>query len=206
MKKIFIISIVVLFIALTVTLITINLGPTAANLTDNAKNYDFFGDHHKFATYLLHQVHDNASCLIDHLNKKYGSTSNIRIREGLYRLTDRYHINKLIENVPNMFSSDTSYTINKGEIIAICLRHKNQINKFHDMNLITFVTVHELAHIFSVGYGHDDNFWESFKFLLREAIICGIYEKEDYTNSPKHYCGMTITYQPLLDNTVQNID
>lgn len=168
-------------------------------------NHEFFGDDEKFAQYLLLQVHDRIVCITNHLNKKYSKIDNKRIVEGIYRLNSRYHINKLIENVPSLFNSDTSYTVNKGDILAICLRHKNNINRFHDMNLISFVVVHELAHIFSIGYGHDDEFWENFKFLLNEAIVCGIYKNVNYEENQSYYCGMIVKYNPLFDNRVKSI-
>ncbi len=164
--------------------------------------YDFFGNHEKFANYLLYQIHDNITILINHLNKKYKNLDNKRIREGMFRLSNSYHINKLVENIPTIFSDDTSYTVNKGETIAICLRHKNAKNKFHDMNLITFVTVHELAHVFSISYGHDDEFWENFKFLLSEAIECKIYNNINYIEKPIEYCGMIVKYNPIFDENI----
>jgi hypothetical protein len=205
MKKLIYLASVMLIISIIYIFIEIITCPTPAKLTDHLKNYDFFGDHNKFATHLLYQVNDKITSLINFLNKKYNGTNNIRLKEGLLRINDRYHINRLIENVPNIFNSDTSYTVNKGEVIAICLRHKNNLNKFHDLNLITFVTIHELAHIFSIGYGHDEEFWENFKFLLNEAIINGIYDNEDYSKTPKYYCGMNVHYNPMYDNTITKI-
>jgi hypothetical protein len=204
MKKLILISFVIFLISICIILIKINeIQP--ATLHDSVNNYDFFGNHDKFATYLLYQVHDNVTTLINHLNKHYGNTDNVRIREGLYRLNNRYHINRLIENVPSIFSTDTSYTINKGELLLICMRYKNQPNKFHDINLIMFVVTHELAHIFSVSYQHLPEFWQNFKFLLKEAIKCKIYEYEDYNTNPRYYCGMTISHNPAYDNNIANI-
>lgn len=168
-------------------------------------NHEFFGDDEKFANYLLLQVHDRIVLFTNFLNKKYSKIDNKRIIEGIYRLNSRYHINKLIENVPSMFNSDTSYTVNKGDILAICLRHRNDLNRFHDMNLISFVVVHELAHIFSIGYGHDDEFWENFKFLLNEAVLCGIYKNINYGENQSYYCGMIVKYNPLFDDRVKSI-
>ena len=41
-----------------------------------------------------------------------------------------------------------------------------------------FVAIHELAHIMSKTYGHNDEFRENFIFLLDNASKCGIYDRE----------------------------
>ena len=93
-------------------------------------------------------------------------------------------------------SQYTSYSVNKGEKIA-CIRQKDEKESFVDINTITFVSIHELAHIMTKSVGHTDEFWTNFKRLLNEAIKMGIYKKEDYSNSPKEYCGIKVTDSPL---------
>ena len=48
---------------------------------------------------------------------------------------------------------NTSYTINKGEKIVICLRSKF-LNEIHDINTIMYVVIHELAHVACPEFGH----------------------------------------------------
>ena len=86
----------------------------------------------------------------------------------------------------------TSYTINKGEKIVLCLR------SIHDMNTIMYVVIHEMAHIGCPEYGHTPLFKEIFKFLLTQASIIKIYTPVDYRLNPQDYCGMTIN-EYLLD-------
>lgn len=154
---------------------------------------------------LLHDVHTNIILLIDYLDQKYKNSSNLVIVNGINNLKNNYKYENLIEHFPKWKSTETSYTINKGEILALCLRHKDIPEKFHDMNVIMFVTVHELAHIFSESIGHTDEFWTNFKFLLNEAINLGIYKFEDYNNNNKHYCGININYTPITDFTLVNL-
>ena len=52
--------------------------------------------------------------------------------------------------------------------------------KLVDINVLTFVCIHELSHIGNETIGHDDAFWEFFKELLIEAINIGVYIKYDY--------------------------
>jgi hypothetical protein len=91
----------------------------------------------------------------------------------------------------------TSYSINKGEKIVFCIRHKGEKENLVDENTMTFVSIHELAHIMTKSIGHTDEFWSNFKKLLKNAIDYKLYEKEDYKNNPKDYCGIKVTDSPL---------
>jgi hypothetical protein len=88
----------------------------------------------------------------------------------------------------------TSYSINKGEEIVLCLRTNN---KMVDLNTMMFVVLHELAHIATKSIGHTEEFWDNFKWILEEAINIGIYIKQDFKKEAVEYCGMTITSSPL---------
>ena len=92
----------------------------------------------------------------------------------------------------------TSYCINKGEEIAICLRHKSDNTKFHNKNVILYVILHELAHVMSVSIGHNEEFMENFKFLLNSAIESKLWKKIDYSKYPEEYCGIVIR-ENILD-------
>ncbi len=95
----------------------------------------------------------------------------------------------LVENSSN--DESTSYTINKGEKMAICLRSKKS-GKIHDENLITYVVIHELAHIACPEKNHTDKFVDIFIFLQKIAIKIGIYNPANYDISPREYCGIII--------------
>ena len=88
-------------------------------------------------------------------------------------------------------SSYTSYTINKGEKLIFCLRSKES-NKIHDINLLMYVVIHEMAHIANPTYGHNALFKKIFAFLVNRAIEMGLYKKIDFKNNPQEYCGITI--------------
>jgi len=85
----------------------------------------------------------------------------------------------------------TSYTINKGEKIVLCLRSKF-LNNIHDMNTIMYVVIHELAHVACPEYGHTPLFKKIFIFLLKQSEKINIYKSIDYRIKPQDYCGMTI--------------
>jgi hypothetical protein len=99
------------------------------------------------------------------------------------------------ESSPN--SDKTSFTINKGESIIFCIRSR-RIEKFirsqsiHDYNILLYVALHEISHVACPEYGHTPLFKQIFRFFANEAVKIGIYEKEDFNDNPKEYCGMTI--------------
>ena len=53
--------------------------------------------------------------------------------------------------------------------MAFCFNQKKNGTQLIDENTLTFVAIHELAHIATKSIGHNDEFWNNFKFLLEEA-------------------------------------
>jgi hypothetical protein len=92
----------------------------------------------------------------------------------------------------NPYSELTSYSVNKGEELSICLRSKID-NSFHDINLLMYVTIHEMSHFACPEIGHGELFQKIFKFFLEEAVKIGIYKIVDYSQNPIEYCGMTLS-------------
>jgi len=82
---------------------------------------------------------------------------------------NRTHI---YETDPN--SSYTSFSVNKGEELSICLKSKENKN-LHDINLLMYVVIHEMSHFACPEIGHGPLFQKIFKKFLEEAIIIGIY-------------------------------
>ena len=96
-------------------------------------------------------------------------------------------------------SKYTAYSENKGEKLAFCVTKTKKGNNLIDENTLTFVAIHELAHVCSKSVGHKDEFWQNFKFLLDNAVEINIYDPQDYKTKPKEYCGMKITDNPYYD-------
>jgi hypothetical protein len=103
------------------------------------------------------------------------------------------------ESTPD--ASYTSYSVNKGEKVFMCLRQRNEREELVDENVITFVSLHELAHIGTADIGHTPNFWNNFGWLLKRAEEIQIYQFQDFTAHPVEYCGIRITDQPTYDKT-----
>jgi hypothetical protein len=159
---------------------------TIISKVDN-RNYDvqIRNDAEKAAD-LIAQVREKLVLLVNHMFKTFPSNPKVM------RLKKNFNPDVLKEGIDN--PSYTSYTVNKGEEIILCLRTDG---KLVDINVLTFVCIHELSHIGNETVGHDDAFWEFFKELLIEAINIGVYIKYDYKKSPIKYCGMMITDSPL---------
>ena len=90
----------------------------------------------------------------------------------------------------------TSYTVNKGEEMVLCIRQTN--NSLVPMNDITFVALHEMAHICTSSRDHTPEFWTNFSFLLQEAVKLQLWEYIDYDKRPVDYCGIMITDTPNI--------
>ena len=76
----------------------------------------------------------------------------------------------MIESEPDPTNDFTSYSLNKGEKIVFCLRSE-ETKQLHDINIIMFVAIHELAHVMSVTIGHNEEFYTNFRFLLQELFM-----------------------------------
>lgn len=140
---------------------------------------------------LLARVTGKLKKLVDYMAEKYPT------RENVQRMKKRFNPKKISETLPT--STYTAYSENKGEKIAFCTTTTKTGTKLIDENTLTFVAVHELGHVMSESVGHNKEFWENFKFLLKNAVKIGIYEPVDYKKKPKKYCGMTISDNPYYD-------
>lgn len=66
-----------------------------------------------------------------------------------------------------------SYTINK-EKVYLCL--KDEKEQYYNLNMLIYVTAHELAHVLCDSIGHTDEFHAIFEALLVELTDQGIYD------------------------------
>jgi hypothetical protein len=101
------------------------------------------------------------------------------------------------ESTPD--ASYTSYSVNKGEKVYMCLRQRNEREELVNENIIMFVALHELAHIGTSDIGHTPQFWNNFGWVLERAEALQVYEFTDFSAHPVEYCGIRITDQPTYD-------
>jgi hypothetical protein len=109
----------------------------------------------------------------------------------IIQLDQNFNNNRTKIYETNPLSNFTSYSVNQGEELSICLKSK-ETGLFHDINLLMYVSIHEMAHFACPEIGHGDLFKKIFKKFLEEAVNIGIYNKVDYSEHPIEYCGMKL--------------
>lgn len=141
---------------------------------------------------LLAKAVEKSKLLVNHMITKYPENDYCQ------RLNKNFNPDTIKENLPN--STLTSYTENKGQSISLCVNTtKTNKNELIDENTLMFVLIHELAHCSTKTIGHQPDFWNFFKFLLKEAVIINVYSPQNYKKSPKPYCGIKLTDSPYYD-------
>jgi hypothetical protein len=118
-----------------------------------------------------------------------------KLKDDIARLIANFNPDAFSETTPD--AKYTSYSVNKGEKIVFCLRDKKDGEELVKENIMTFVAIHELGHLMTKSIGHEPEFWNSFKLLLKIAIDNGLYKNIDFNSTPKDYCGVKITDTPL---------
>lgn len=150
----------------------------------------------KDAANLLARINFANLQVIKYMVKKYKNTSHAT---RVNRLADKYDPDTLGEHIPPG-KDNTSYVVDKGKKVRFCLRPNNDRNSLHQFNLLMFVSLHEISHIMNISIGHKSDFWQTFKFILKNAVELGIYKPVDYGRYPVLYCNLTVNYNPLYDS------
>lgn len=123
--------------------------------------------------------------------------------------TNKPQVKQLLNNFvpdPSRFEESTpaaehtSYSVNKGEKVHLCLRQREGGNEnLVQENVMVFVSLHEMAHIVTPTLGHGPDFWNNFAWILKQAEEIGIYKYQDFKAHPVSYCGISITDSPAYD-------
>ena len=127
--------------------------------------------------------------VVEHLKKTYPNDPRTKM------LINNFRPDRISEGSEN--SKYTSYSINKGEKLVLCLRSKDERKELVDLNTMMFVSLHELSHMGTESIGHTAEFWNNFRWILKEAIKINIYKYQDFNSKPEGYCGIHITDNPL---------
>lgn len=139
---------------------------------------------------ILKDIRSRLTRLIEYCIQKYPDDDAVQL------LRDRFDPENVQET--SLHDTGTSYTIDKGKELHLCLRDK-KTKRHHNTNLLMFVAIHELAHVMSTSYGHNGEFAKNFKFLLEKAVECNVYSPEDYRKHPRTFCGIKVHHTPLFD-------
>ncbi len=97
-------------------------------------------------------------------------------------------------------NTDTpGFVLNKNDAMQLCVTTspKNP-NDIDDLNLGTFVIIHEIAHLGALEYQHGSEFLSVFKKLLRASMNIGIWEYTDYAKKPQWYCEYYVNATPTV--------
>jgi hypothetical protein len=196
--------------------------------TVDGMKYRVHGGHSdpRAAANLLAQLNRRTTDLLRWMRKRYIGAPGVppaasrhemtRARmDAVQNLLARYNPDNLAENSPLDVAGDSSYCLDKGAVIALCLRTKAKpavngrpavaAGELHDLDTLIFVTLHEIAHAAIEEIDHPPKFWSTFKFLLDEAEISGIYYSRNYERSPVDYCGVHVDYNPKFDRSLPSI-
>ena len=71
------------------------------------------------------------------------------------------------------YESNKSYTLNKQKV-HLCLKDAN--GDYYNENMLTYVALHELAHVLCDEVGHTAKFYKIFDDLLDRAYDKGLYD------------------------------
>jgi hypothetical protein len=143
---------------------------------------------------LMANVRQKIQQLYFALKEKFPNKPQIRLWvQNFQPSADRF-----MESTPD--ADYTSYSVNKGEKIHLCLRQRQGPNeKLIEENVMVFVALHEMAHVITPSLGHGPDFWNNFAWLLKQAEEQGIYHYQDFKTRPVAYCGLQITDSPTYD-------
>jgi predicted metal-dependent hydrolase len=188
MKESILIAIIIIFIYIFLFYNKKNVVLVPSETGDKYLVYN--DDKKQEAAKLLEQIIINMFKLRDYLYENIDKYDEFK--EYIIQLRDNLNKEKslIYENDPA--SKLTSFSINKGEEIAFCLRSK-KTGDIHKLNLLMYVALHEMAHIACPEVGHGALFKKIFRFLTETAIEIGLYKKEDYEGKPIEYCGMVLS-------------
>ena len=120
----------------------------------------------------------------------------MKLKEDIERLVSNFNPDVFSETTPD--SKYTSYSVNKGQSVHFCMRGKTDDTLVKE-NIMSFVAIHELAHLMTKSIGHDPVFWNNMRLLLKVAVDNGLYKNVDFNKKPEPYCGIKISDTPLKE-------
>jgi hypothetical protein len=93
---------------------------------------------------------------------------------AVQRLIRNYNQGITLKEIGNM-ENDAAYVINKKNM-SFCLQKTKNGLTLEDLNLITYVGIHELSHVMSEEIGHGSEFIKNFEFLLDYSKTINYYD------------------------------
>lgn len=155
------------------------------------------GDDMQVRADILAILNGKFQIIVNNLKNDPAYQQNIAVK----RLISNWESGVTLKEIGNM-ESDAAYVINKRDMSFCLQKTKNQL-VLEELNLITYVGIHELAHIMSEEVGHGSEFIKNFEFLLNYAKQINYYDpllrrqlplyiQLDKLNTKDSYCGVNL--------------
>ena len=165
---------------------------------------------------------DNERYLVRNMDDKQEAADRLaRVRDCMVRLRkelehkfpEKPFVQNILKNCD--FSADrfsestpdasfTSYSVNKGEKVYMCLRQRDSTEQLVSENILIFVGLHEMTHVGTSNIGHTSEFWNNFAWVLQQAESLNMYKYQDFAAHPVEYCGVHITDSPKYKEGVKD--
>lgn len=146
--------------------------------------------------------------LVNYVKEKNYPTPEIA--ERVVNNWNTLRVNNRIGITPD--GSDTpGFVINKTDAMQLCLTKDNddfpdKADDIDDINLATFVLIHEISHLGAIEYQHGEEFLNVFTHLLKASIDVGIWKYVDYFENPQTYCDFYVNVTPDLQEAFTNLN
>jgi predicted metal-dependent hydrolase len=141
---------------------------------------------------LLSMIVKNMCLLKNYLLKNIDNYDLKEYSSYIKQLDKNFNENRTLIYETDPTSDLTSYSVNKGEELSVCLKSKTT-GHLHDINLLMYVIIHEMSHFACPEIGHGSLFQKIFKKFIEVSIKLNIYSYDDYTSKPIEYCGMILS-------------
>jgi hypothetical protein len=166
------------------------------NRNDNQEAVDLLATIYNNIKYTIYYAEKKIALSKNKVNKSQDDIELIKFEPYLKTILNKIDFVVIRESIPN--SKYTSYSVNKGEELVLCIRSK-ETNKLHNINDLMYVALHEIAHIGCPELDHTELFYKINRFLLKMANEINLYKYYDYNKYPLKYCGLKLSSN-VLDN------
>lgn len=154
---------------------------------------------------IMAEMNRRTHILLESLNKhlrngRIMSADNKDITEEINRIVSKHYGKRLPlaeYHVPNDLTVGSNSE--KGKLIEICLRSKDDPKKWNSQNTLFRVLTHELAHSGDKEYradgekAHGPHFERIHTYILREAERLGLYSCQEYHDSGREFCALVLS-------------
>ena len=107
--------------------------------------------------------------------KDYYSQHNPYLKEVVSIIKNKMTDPEILKalNSVTFHEGEDSYTINKKKTY-VCLTDEN--GEYYSHHTLTYVILHEMAHVLCDEIGHTEKFHKIFKQILKKAEECGLHD------------------------------